>query len=601
MITLKSLRWSNLFSYGKDNYIDFTANQITQLIGKNGHGKSSIPLVLEETLYNKNSKGIKKADIINRYIKDKTYSAELTFDKDGDTYVVSISRSGATQSVNLTKNGTNVSGHTSTSTFKQIEDILGIDSKSFSQLVYQSSSSSLEFLTATDTNRKKFLIDLLNLSKYVEAFDVFKQAAKEVSEEVASLETMISTTETWIAKNSKVDTTTKSMEEVPTVDPAIKDEIIECCAKLENISATNKRIIKNEQYKKNLENIDLDLIKEAPPKPQDTSELSKGLGGLQKTVKDADLFISKVSNLSGMCPTCLQPINVEKLKELVAEQEELKKDAKTAISRIEAEISEHNSGKVRYSSYEKLKAEYEQYYGLIDSDLISIPLDEENLSSRISELKAKLLAQEASIKDIEKRNAEASSHNSKVSVILEQLESMGEDLKGYNEKLEKVGGKLVLLQMLQKTFSTNGLIAYKIECLVKDLEDLANTYLTELSDGRFQLTFKVSASDKLNVVVTDNGKDIDIVALSGGERARVNTATLLAIRKLMQSLSSARINLLILDETIDALDVDGKEKLIEVLLEEEHLNTFLVSHGFSHPLLGKITAIKENNVSRLEH
>ncbi len=124
--------------------------------------------------------------------------------------------------------------------------------------------------------------------------------------------------------------------------------------------------------------------------------------------------------------------------------------------------------------------------------------------------------------------------------------------------------------------------------------------MADLSGGRFQLTFKVSSGDKLNVIITDNGRDIDILALSGGERARVNTATLLAIRRLMQSLSNARINLLILDETVDALDAEGKEKLVEVLLKEEHLNTFLVSHGFTHPLLDKISVVKEANISRLE-
>jgi len=75
---------------------------------------------------------------------------------------------------------------------------------------------------------------------------------------------------------------------------------------------------------------------------------------------------------------------------------------------------------------------------------------------------------------------------------------------------------------------------------------------------------------------------------------------LLAIRKLMQSLSSSRINLLILDETIEALDVDGKEKLIDTLIKEPGLNTFLVSHGFTHPLLEKLYVVKSNNVSRIE-
>jgi ABC-type multidrug transport system ATPase subunit len=68
----------------------------------------------------------------------------------------------------------------------------------------------------------------------------------------------------------------------------------------------------------------------------------------------------------------------------------------------------------------------------------------------------------------------------------------------------------------------------------------------------------------------------------------------------MQSLSNSRTNLLILDETVENLDAEGKEKLIEVLLEEENLNTFLISHGFSHPLLEKLHILKENNISRIE-
>ena len=57
MITLKKLKWDNCFSYGADNEIDLDDNTVTQIIGTNGMGKSSIPLIIEEVLYNKNSKG----------------------------------------------------------------------------------------------------------------------------------------------------------------------------------------------------------------------------------------------------------------------------------------------------------------------------------------------------------------------------------------------------------------------------------------------------------------------------------------------------------------------------------------------------------------
>ena len=51
-------------------------------------------------------------------------------------------------------------------------------------------------------------------------------------------------------------------------------------------------------------------------------------------------------------------------------------------------------------------------------------------------------------------------------------------------------------------------------------------------------------NDKLNVQITDNGNIVDILALSSGELARVNTATLIAIRKLMSSISKSKINIL---------------------------------------------------------
>ena len=58
MIILKTLQWDNCFSYGKGNILNLNDSNLTQLVGTNGMGKSSIPLIIEEVLFNKNSKGI---------------------------------------------------------------------------------------------------------------------------------------------------------------------------------------------------------------------------------------------------------------------------------------------------------------------------------------------------------------------------------------------------------------------------------------------------------------------------------------------------------------------------------------------------------------
>ncbi len=131
------------------------------------------------------------------------------------------------------------------------------------------------------------------------------------------------------------------------------------------------------------------------------------------------------------------------------------------------------------------------------------------------------------------------------------------------------------------------------------MEREINRYLSLLSNGRFQLEF-VLEKEKLNIEIHDDGNSISITALSSGELARVNAATLLAIRNMMSSISGNQINLLILDEVLGVLDQEGKESLISLLLEEHDLNTFLVDHSFSHPLLATINIMKTKGISCLE-
>ena len=122
MITLQKLKWDNCFSYGSGNELQLDDNTVTQIIGTNGMGKSSIPLIIEEVLYNKNSKGIKKADIPNRYI-NKGYNIYLSFMKDGISYAITVERSNNIK-VKLEKSGEDISSHTATNTYKSIQDII---------------------------------------------------------------------------------------------------------------------------------------------------------------------------------------------------------------------------------------------------------------------------------------------------------------------------------------------------------------------------------------------------------------------------------------------------------------------------------------------
>ncbi|HCD68930.1 MAG TPA: hypothetical protein DEQ56_10685, partial [Bacteroidetes bacterium] len=243
--------------------------------------------------------------------------------------------------------------------------------------------------------------------------------------------------------------------------------------------------------------------------------------------------------------------------------------------------------------------EWEDLFRDIDRTLPINIVDEQELKSKIVSIKATIKEERDSLQEVIKQNEMVERHNTRMSIIEEQQQDFEDQLATLTAEIKVVQNKFGHIEILKKAFSTNGLLAYKIENLVKDLEELTNEYLAELSDGRFSLEFVV-LNDKLNVEIDDNGKPVDILALSAGELARVNTSTLLAIRKLMSSISKSRINVLFLDEVTNVLDELGKEKLVENLLREENLNTYIVSHGWTHPLLSKIEVVKEDKISHLD-
>ena len=597
MITLKKLKWSNCFSYGPDNELDLDDNTVTQIIGTNGMGKSSIPLIIEEVLYNKNSKGIKKADIPNRYV-NKGYSISLEFEKDANNYSIIVDRK-SNLKVKLEKNGEDISSHTATNTYKTLQEVLGIDFKTFSQLVYQNTNASLQFLTATDTNRKKFLIDLLHLDAYVNLFEVFKEASKESSNKLIAVASEIATIDKWLS-NNKLESTTI----LPLLDLEIDTEEDEktfrsLSVELKNISEKNKKIIQNNKYKELLAQIDIVKIQNTPlPEKESYDKYQEELGEISNAMSGANKMLLKLTKLEDKCPTCEQQIDAEFKQDLINNEKailshsEYKKDYNEDMIR---QIKRNNAAR---TNLERAQKEWEDLFRNIDRNLPEEALNQEEMQQELDLVSERLKEAKQQLKRISEENERITKNNTRVEIIQAQTDGFVEKLNTAQEILDTQKVLDSNLEILKKAFSTNGLLAYKIENLVKELEELANTYLAELSDGRFTLEFVVS-NDKLNVQITDNENIVDILALSSGELARVNTATLIAIRKLMSSISKSRINILFLDEVINVLDDSGREKLVEVLLEED-LNTYVVSHGWTHPLLDKIEVVKQGNVSGLE-
>ena len=605
-IILKNLQFSNMFSYGENNSLDLNKSRITQLTAPNGSGKSSISTIIQEILFNKNVKGIKKTDILNRWSKNKTWDASLTFTADNVDYEVSIKRIGAQTKVQLIEDGKDISEHKVLDTYKKISDIIGSNFEVFSQLTYQSSTDLLDFLKATDTNRKKFLINLFNLEKYIDIGERIKAKSSELDKEVNVTQGELKSIEDFLS-NTNIPAKIEEVS-VPEVDEAVTVRISDITREITNVNDTCRKIDKNNMYIQERDGLQFELGIKEPAAFEFMDEyqtLKMDLVMLNKDIANLEKELANIK-INDKCNVCGQTIDTT---HIVVIKEDLQlKIASNKVTQLEMldktrawskEIDTIQVKKLSFISNQEKINRFEQLTQLIDN---TIPKEFPNVTELQSELRnLQTIASTNSkeIKDAIDHNKRVSAHNAKVDALIEQKNEFTIRQTSVKDDIVTKSDQSVSLNILKKAFSTSGIVAFKLENLTKELEVTINYYLSLLSDGQFQVEFTLD-KEKLNITVINNGISTPIETVSGGEFSRIQTSVLLAIRSLLSKLGGSSINLLFLDEITGVLDDEGKEKLVEVLQKEHDLNVFLISHDFTHPLIDKISIVKNNNISSIQ-
>jgi DNA repair exonuclease SbcCD ATPase subunit len=605
-VVLKRLSFSNMFSYGQDNVLELNNTPITQLLAGNGSGKSSLAIIIQELLYNKNIKGLKKSDILNRYSKAKTWEGKIEFSVDGIDYEVISKRSGASTHVTLLKDGKDISEHKVLDTYKKIADIIGRDFETFSQLTYQSSTDSLEFLKATDTNRKKFLVNLFNFSRYLEIGDDLKAVQSAKEKELALKQGELRTVVDFITKNVIPE---KAVERVvPEVDTSLYARVEELKVKISQERSICDKIDRNNLNIEERDKLSFDLSMKEPELDQ---ALLVSIEDIKSSISKHEAEISSATrslkslDTSDHCYACKQPIDNSQsiaigssLREKINFNSTAIATKKTELANLNSKLAEYSQAKSKYDKNQKAIDKFTQLSQLIDSSLPTSYPDYKFIQSQLTSLEKELAWQEKENTDARKHNDSVKIRNAKIDALVEQLRDFKARQELLNDDILKLQNEVANIAILRKAFSTSGIVAYKLENVAKQLEDNINHYLALLSDGQFQVIFRL-AGDKLNVIVVNNGEEVSIDSLSGGEFSRVQTSVLLAVRGTLSNIGGKSINLLFLDEIMAVLDDSGKESLIDVLVQERDLNVFLISHEYSHPLIPKLHIQKIDGISNI--
>ena len=155
--------------------------------------------------------------------------------------------------------------------------------------------------------------------------------------------------------------------------------------------------------------------------------------------------------------------------------------------------------------------------------------------------------------------------------------------------------------VLFRTYLANTKIEALAGMINRVLEDLGSDLRVNLA-GYTTLKSGV-VREKISVTVIRDGMDAgSILKLSEGERARVNTASILAMQRLVNGNCpyGGGLDLLCMDEILDAVDADGLASVFAAL-NKQSVTALVVSHGLvqeNYP--HRITVTKENGASRIE-
>lgn len=615
MLKLLQVEANDFLCYGKLS-LDVTRYSLVQLVADNGAGKTNILSIITEALYGKNPRGYAKGELFNRNTNATKYSISVKFSKDNSIYVATTNRTKTVAKVTLSKDGIDITSHTSKGTFAEIESIIGLDYELFLQYVYQSSKYSTEFLTATPAIRKQFLGKMLGL-------DLITQDIDKVSAHIKTIQAKLS----QLSIDKKVALATLP---APAYDKVVDVEALRAQATVlletqnqerETVLAYKLYEAKEKELKTEVENrrkkLDALVLPVMPAKKSklptveiDESLLSEcqvSLALLQKSLSEyrarsltlkAKLKTLNASVPSTSCHVCGSDLNnkdavslhekqvVEVSSELaeclasiesytseiqqvekVVKELQLGQAANAAAAAVTAFndsiVSKHETAMAVYNS--KLQTLTDEYNLAVNNLNSLVPVQKPvltNTNSLLSELNKAIITAEHSNVALAKRvEAEAK-------------------LKATEQEIDALNKELSIAQILLD--SLKHLLAKTIDNGLLSLELNTNRYLRKFGSNT-SISF-IQEDSKVNVKVNVGSDVVNYYTLSTGQAARVSIATLLAMRELLAD----SVNLLILDEVVGTLDTDGKESLIEILTGIQGMNIFLVSHDWTHPLLEKI-------------
>ena len=542
-IHFKKVKYKNILSTGNTfTTIELDSSPTTLITGSNGSGKSTLLDAIVFGLYGKPFRKVNKAQLINS-INQKGLLVEIYFAVGGNNYMV---RRGMKPNVfDIYKDGELINQDAAKRDYQADfeSNIIGINYKSFNQIVVLGSATYVPFMELPAQQRREIIEDLLDIQ-------VFSTMGVLAKDQIAENKQLISEN---AYKSEGVENSIKLVEENNDAIRKIKE------TEVEKIREKMKVYIEGIETKKSdIESVEQeiqDLYQTIADKKEVKSKFDKAnilRGDMERSRSN---FIKELSfyHDNDNCPTCKQGIDHDFKNNVVEEKSKRRDEIESGLRDIDEHIKTYQE---RIDAISKVEDE----------------IQEKNF--KVSEIKAEIRSSKNALLGLKSELESAEREVEEVDTT--KLQKLVQTLEGLKSKRVELLDDREVLGIVSTILKDGGIKARIISQYIPVMNKLINKYL-----AAFDLFVDFQLDENFNEVIKSRFRDtFSYASFSEGEKLRITLAIMLAWRSVAKLRNSVSTNLLILDETLDgALDGVGIESLIETLhsLNSDD-NIFVISH-----------------------
>lgn len=535
----------------------------------NGAGKTAIFNCLSFGLYDKLPRKITASEILRRGCKQGFVKCSLLCGE--EIWTVQRSRP---KGVQYFKDGV-----IQEITQEEFESKIRLTYDQFLLTVYvpQGNSGNLErFLVCPDSDKKKFLLQLLGLEHFNECKNIADNKIKNVSAQIAQ-------------ETSKIDTANSKIE-------AYKESLIDVDETKITIDNLNLEILSLEKNIVELSDIqkpDLSkfskLEEDLRVKLNDIAQAKTRRSMLHDKYRELSASVHDYS--SDACSECGSVLDTPDRRQAHKDQQ-VKIVAKLASIKIEIDSCDAMIDKERTVNdlHKKLRDKKNQESS--DHQDASLKLVELKSSVRNKQIQRDNLSLKLS-SDLELRNKiEVLTKITAISLI-----------NCINNKQE-----LEFYKTLSMAYSPTGAQAYVLDSVVDSFNETVQKYLDLLSPNMsyilnsYKETSKGDIVAKFSETLTKGGKEVSVGSLSGGEQKGLSICVDFALLEVLETQFGMSLNPIVLDEPFDGLDATGREIVIELLEQlAKSRQIMVVDHASeAKTLFSKVIRVElRNDISQI--